>query len=72
MSKKDLECGSTLFDIVEEKDNDQIPVRDDPVVFTLAECLARHRRLLLRGDPGGGKTTSLRHIAQLRQGKSIA
>jgi predicted nucleotidyltransferase/transcriptional regulator with XRE-family HTH domain len=31
---------------------------------TVAECLFRYRRLLLRGEPGSGKTTSLRHLAR--------
>src|SRR5205823_14897619 len=32
--------------------------------LSVADCLLRHRRLLLRGEPGSGKTTSLRHVAR--------
>lgn len=31
---------------------------------TVAECLTLHRRVLIRGEPGSGKTTTLRHVAR--------
>jgi predicted nucleotidyltransferase/DNA-binding Xre family transcriptional regulator len=34
----------------------------DPV--TVEECLSLHRRILIRGEPGSGKTTALRHAAR--------
>src|SRR5439155_25336254 len=36
----------------------------EPDERTVAQCLARHRRVLLRGEPGSGKTTLLRHAAR--------
>jgi len=42
-------------------------VEDGPVEqpdrLTIHECLTSNRRVLLRGEPGSGKTTTLRHIA---------
>src|SRR5438876_9031618 len=32
--------------------------------LTVAHCLALHRRVLIRGEPGSGKTTALRHAAR--------
>jgi predicted nucleotidyltransferase/HEAT repeat protein/transcriptional regulator with XRE-family HTH domain len=32
--------------------------------LTVAQCLALHRRVLIRGEPGSGKTTALRHAAR--------
>jgi predicted nucleotidyltransferase/DNA-binding Xre family transcriptional regulator len=40
------------------------PDATDREPFTLGGSLHRHRRLFLLGDPGAGKTTSLRHIAR--------
>jgi predicted nucleotidyltransferase/transcriptional regulator with XRE-family HTH domain len=37
---------------------------EQPDRLTIQECLMRHRRVLLRGEPGCGKTTTLRHIAR--------
>src|SRR5262245_42819390 len=41
-----------------------LPAQADSREPTVAECLVRHRRLLLRGEPGSGKTTALQHIAR--------
>ena len=32
--------------------------------LTVSDCLSLHRRVLIRGEPGGGKTTTLRHTAR--------
>jgi predicted nucleotidyltransferase/transcriptional regulator with XRE-family HTH domain len=32
--------------------------------LAVAHCLALHRRILIRGEPGSGKTTALRHAAR--------
>ena len=37
------------------EESDELPV---------AHCLALHRRMLIRGEPGSGKTTALRHAAR--------
>ncbi len=31
--------------------------------LALAECISRYDRIYLKGEPGSGKTTSLKHIA---------
>lgn len=33
-------------------------------VLTVPQCLSIHRRVLISGDPGSGKTTALRHTAR--------
>jgi predicted nucleotidyltransferase/transcriptional regulator with XRE-family HTH domain len=38
--------------------------REESDKLTVAQCLALHRRVLIRGEPGSGKTTSLRHAAR--------
>src|SRR5262245_11457035 len=41
-----------------------LTTEEDVSELALAQCLARWSRLLLRGDPGSGKTTALRHLAR--------
>jgi predicted nucleotidyltransferase len=37
---------------------------EEPDQLTVVQCLALHRRVLIRGEPGSGKTTALRHAAR--------
>jgi predicted nucleotidyltransferase len=55
-----------------ERDHDCQPVaaeiEREPIeesdALTVTHCLALHRRVLIRGEPGSGKTTALRHAAR--------
>jgi predicted nucleotidyltransferase len=56
----------------QEPDRDCLPVpaeteekpTEESDELTVAQCLVLHRRVLLRGEPGCGKTTVLRHAAR--------
>jgi predicted nucleotidyltransferase/transcriptional regulator with XRE-family HTH domain len=52
----------------QERDHDCQPppaeTEEKPIELTVAHCLALHRRVLIRGEPGSGKTTALRHAAR--------
>ena len=37
---------------------------EETVELTVAQCLVLHRRVLIAGEPGSGKTTALRHVAR--------
>lgn len=37
---------------------------EEPDEVTVEQCLALHRRILISGEPGSGKTTALRHTAR--------
>ncbi|HEY7427245.1 MAG TPA: NACHT domain-containing protein, partial [Gemmataceae bacterium] len=39
--------------------------------LTVAQCLSLHRRVVISGEPGGGKTTTLRHAARACAQRSI-
>jgi predicted nucleotidyltransferase len=39
--------------------------------LTVEQCLALHRRVLIRGEPGSGKTTALRHSARVSARESL-
>jgi predicted nucleotidyltransferase/DNA-binding Xre family transcriptional regulator len=39
--------------------------------LTVAQCIALHRRVLIRGEPGSGKTTALRHAARASARESV-
>jgi predicted nucleotidyltransferase len=45
------------------RDTEERPI-EEPVGLTVAESLALHRRILISGEPGSGKTTALRHAAR--------
>src|SRR5438132_4773643 len=42
---------------------DEKPVEESDEL-TVAQCVALHRRVLIAGEPGSGKTTALRHTAR--------
>ncbi len=44
-------------------ESDDGPIKESDEL-TVADCLTLHRRVLIRGEPGSGKTTSLRHAAR--------
>lgn len=44
---------------------------EEPEDRTIQDCLALHRRVLIRGEPGSGKTTALRQAARMNaQGRT--
>ena len=62
-SKHDKNCRMDSFQPGMESIEPSLS-EDDLGNLVFADCLLRHRQVLLRGDPGGGKTTSLRHVAR--------
>jgi predicted nucleotidyltransferase len=62
--KHDEGCGSTPLGKDEEATEVSPTVERESSELSFAECLNRHRRLLVRGEPGSGKTTSLRHVTR--------
>jgi predicted nucleotidyltransferase/transcriptional regulator with XRE-family HTH domain len=44
-------------------ESEQEPIEESDKL-TVAHCLALHRRVLIQGEPGSGKTTALRHAAR--------
>jgi predicted nucleotidyltransferase len=60
----DQGCGTAAVEKAAEMTEPSVPAEEAPGRQTLHESLVRYRRLLLRGEPGTGKTTSLRHLAR--------
>ncbi len=56
--EREHDCRPQAADAEEE-------LTEDPEPLTVADCLALHRRALISGEPGSGKTTALRHAARI-------
>ena len=52
-------------------ESDDGPIKESDEL-TVADCLTLHRRVLIRGEPGSGKTTSLRHAARAYSRGAVA
>jgi predicted nucleotidyltransferase len=61
--KPDKDCGAAPTENGADSADSARPAEELGGV-PLGECLTQHGRLLLRGEPGSGKTTALRHVAR--------
>ena len=72
-SMDDVYVPVKVVSVFERKHDDACPpssddLKDWPIKesaeLKLYDCLTKHRRVLVRGEPGSGKTTALRHAAR--------
>jgi len=57
-------CGDQTSPALPDSSRTCLPPEEEGRDLKVAECLCRYHRLLVRGEPGSGKTTTLRHLAR--------
>ena len=67
--EQDRECQPPT---AETEENPLSETEEETDELTVAQCLVFHRRVLIAGEPGSGKTTALRHVARTRARMSVS
>jgi len=65
MPDREHDCQPSTIETEEKsiKESAELPVEESESL-TVAQCVGSHRRVLMIGEPGSGKSTALRHIAR--------